>query len=96
MPFKFTKNADGTGLLTTDHGEVQTPVFMPVGTAATVKALDGQDIRGTKAEIVLANTYHLFLRPGEKVVSDLGGVSKFMNWNGPALTDSGCFQVFSL
>ena len=96
MPFKFTKNADGTGLLTTDHGEVQTPVFMPVGTAATVKALDGQDIRGTKAEIVLANTYHLFLRPGEKVVSDLGGVSKFMNWNGPSLTDSGGFQVFSL
>ncbi|KKT68966.1 MAG: queuine tRNA-ribosyltransferase, queuine tRNA-ribosyltransferase [Microgenomates group bacterium GW2011_GWC1_44_37] len=83
-------------MLTTDHGEVQTPVFMPVGTAATVKALDGKDIRDTKAEIVLANTYHLFLRPGEKVVSKMGGVAKFMNWNGPTLTDSGGFQVFSL
>lgn len=80
----------------TDHGEVQTPVFMPVGTAATVKALDGDDIRETKAEIVLANTYHLFLRPGEKTVAEMGGVAKFMNWNGPTLTDSGGFQVFSL
>lgn len=80
----------------TDHGSVQTPVFMPVGTSATVKALDGQDIHGTKAEIVLANTYHLFLRPGEKIVSNMGGVAKFMNWDGPMLTDSGGFQVFSL
>lgn len=82
--------------MVTDHGEVNTPVFMPVGTAATVKALDGADITGTKAEIVLANTYHLFLRPGEKTVSNMGGVAKFMNWNGPMLTDSGGFQVFSL
>lgn len=94
--FKFTKNPDGTGKMTTDHRVVQTPVFMPVGTAATVKALDGRDIRGTGAEIVLANTYHLFLRPGGKAVADLGGVAKFMNWNGPTLTDSGGFQVFSL
>jgi len=96
MPFKFTKNLDKTGVIITDHGEVQTPVFMPVGTAATVKALDGDDIRATKAEIVLANTYHLYLRPGEKTVSEMGGVQKFMNWNGPMLTDSGGFQVFSL
>jgi queuine tRNA-ribosyltransferase len=96
MAFKFTRNSDGTGTIETDHGSVQTPVFMPVGTAATVKALDGQDIRETKTEIVLANTYHLFLRPGEKIVSDMGGVAKFMNWDGPTLTDSGGFQVFSL
>src|SRR5258706_4903933 len=80
----------------TDHGVVNTPVFMPVGTAATVKALDAQDIRETKAKIVLANAYHLFLRPGEKIVSEMGGVQKFMNWNSPMLTDSGGFQVFSL
>jgi len=96
MPFTFTKNADGTGIMTTDHGTVQTPVFMPVGTAATIKSLDAQDILATKSEIVLANTYHLFLRPGEKVVSQMGGVQKFMNWHGPMLTDSGGFQVFSL
>lgn len=96
MAFKFTRNSDGTGTMKTDHGTVQTPVFMPVGTAATVKALDGQDIQSTKAEIVLANTYHLFLRPGEKTVAKMGGVAKFMNWNGPTLTDSGGFQVFSL
>lgn len=96
MALKFTRNSDGTGTMETDHGQVQTPVFMPVGTAATVKALDGADIRTTKAEIVLANTYHLFLRPGEKTVAEMGGVAKFMNWNGPTLTDSGGFQVFSL
>lgn len=96
MSFKFEKNADGTGKLTTDHGTVNTPVFMPVGTAATVKALDARDIMDTKAEIILANTYHLFLRPGEKVVDEMGGVQKFMQWNGPMLTDSGGFQVFSL
>ena len=96
MAFKFTRNSDGTGTMETDHGAVQTPVFMPVGTAATVKALDAQDIRETKAEIVLANTYHLFLRPGERTVAEMGGVAKFMNWNGPMLPDSGGFQVFSL
>lgn len=82
--------------MTTDHGEVNTPVFMPVGTVASVKALDSKDIKSTNAEIILANTYHLFLRPGEKLVDQMGGVSKFMNWNGPMLTDSGGFQVFSL
>ena len=69
---------------------------MPVGTAASVKALDSEDIEDTKAEIILANTYHLFLRPGEKLVGEMGGVQKFMNWNKPMLTDSGGFQVFSL
>lgn len=96
MPFKFTKDANGTGKMITDHGEVNTPVFMPVGTAATVKALDARDIKDTKAEIILANTYHLFLRPGEKTVNEMGGVQNFMKWNGPMLTDSGGFQVFSL
>ena len=96
MAFKFTRNPDGTGLIQTDHGIVMTPIFMPVGTAASVKALDAADILDTKAEIILANTYHLFLRPGEKLVNEMGGVSKFMNWNGPTLTDSGGFQVFSL
>ncbi len=96
MTFEFKKSSNGTGKIITEHGEVQTPVFMPVGTAATVKALDGQDVRETNAEIVLANTYHLFLRPGEKVVAEMGGVAEFMNWKGPTLTDSGGFQVFSL
>lgn len=96
MSFSFTKNSDGTGKLFTDHGEVITPVFMPVGTAASVKALDSADIASTNAEIILANTYHLFLRPGEKLVNEMGGVAKFMNWNKPMLTDSGGFQVFSL
>ena len=96
MAFKFQKNSDGTGKFSTDRGEVNTPVFMPVGTVASVKALDSEDIEGTKAEIILANTYHLFLRPGEKLVGEMGGVQKFMNWNKPMLTDSGGFQVFSL
>lgn len=96
MPFKFTRNTDGSGVMETDHGTVHTPIFMPVGTAASVKALDATDITRTGAEIVLANTYHLFLRPGEKLVNKMGGVAKFMNWNKPMLTDSGGYQVFSL
>ncbi len=96
MPFKFTKNADGTGVITTDSGTVTTPIFMPVGTAAAVKALDARDISETGAEIILANTYHLYLRPGQNLVAEMGGVSRFMNWEGPVLTDSGGFQVFSL
>lgn len=96
MAFKFEKNPDSTGKFFTDRGSVNTPVFMPVGTAASVKALDSSDIKETKAEIILANTYHLFLRPGEKLVAEMGGASNFMNWNMPMLTDSGGFQVFSL
>jgi queuine tRNA-ribosyltransferase len=96
MAFNFQKNPDGTGKFSTDRGAVNTPVFMPVGTAASVKALDSTDISDTRAEIILANTYHLFLRPGEKLVKEMGGVQKFMNWDKPVLTDSGGFQVFSL
>lgn len=84
------------GVMHTPHGDVSTPIFMPVGTQASVKSLDAQDIEATKAQIILANTYHLYLRPGDEVVSQLGGVQKMMQWNKPMLTDSGGFQVFSL
>lgn len=84
------------GLLKTPHGEVHTPMFVPVGTQATVKTLTPDELRAMGAEIVLANTYHLHLRPGEAVVKEFGGLSKFMSWNGPTMTDSGGFQVFSL
>ncbi len=80
----------------TPHGDVPTPIFMPVGTQASVKALDAVDVAGTHSPIMLANTYHLYLRPGEKTVATLGGVQKMMGWNKPVLTDSGGFQVFSL
>jgi queuine tRNA-ribosyltransferase len=80
----------------TAHGEFETPAFMPVGTRATVKALSPEDLRECGVEIVLANTYHLFLRPGHKLVERLGGLHSFMNWDGPILTDSGGFQVYSL
>jgi queuine tRNA-ribosyltransferase len=80
----------------TPHGAVETPVFMPVGTLGTVKALDPDDLRGAGAGMILANTYHLHLRPGDEVVRDLGGLHRFMAWDGPILTDSGGFQVFSL
>jgi queuine tRNA-ribosyltransferase len=81
---------------TTAHGVVQTPVYMPVGTQATVKALDTKDVEETKAEIILANTYHLYLRPGMEIIESFGGVHNFMKWHKPMLTDSGGFQVFSL
>ncbi|MDR1495372.1 MAG: tRNA guanosine(34) transglycosylase Tgt [Clostridiales Family XIII bacterium] len=84
------------GRLTTPHGAVDTPVFMPVGTQATVKALTPEQVAGAGAKIILANTYHLFLRPGAEVVAGAGGLHGFMNWDGPLLTDSGGFQVFSL
>lgn len=84
------------GKFQTAHGEVQTPIFMPVGTQATVKSLDTQDIEQLKAEIILANTYHLYLRPGTDVLESQGGVHQFMGWSKPMLTDSGGFQVFSL
>jgi queuine tRNA-ribosyltransferase len=82
--------------LVTAHGTVQTPVFMAVGTKATVKALDVNELKAAGTQIVLGNTYHLHLRPGEKTIAKLGGLHKFMNWSGPILTDSGGFQVFSL
>ena len=78
------------------HGVVDTPIFMPVGTHATVKALGPDDLRAAGAQIVLANTYHLFLRPGHEVVKEPGGLHRFMGWDGAILTDSGGFQVFSL
>ncbi len=84
------------GLLMTPHGEIETPVFMPVGTRATVKGLTPDQIHATGTRMILANTYHLALRPGESVVAALGGLHKFMAWDGPILTDSGGFQVFSL
>ncbi len=84
------------GRFTTSHGEVNTPVFMPVGTQATVKTLSPSDLLEIGAEIILSNTYHLFLRPGHELISDFGGVQRFMGWDRPVLTDSGGFQVFSL
>src|SRR3954463_1100822 len=82
--------------LTTPHGDVDTPAFMPVGTQGTVKGVDPGRLGETGAQMVLANTYHLSLRPGEQVVAALGGLHEFMRWDGPILTDSGGFQVFSL
>ena len=84
------------GKLTTAHGEIQTPCFMPVGTAATVKAMTVRDLNETNSQIILGNTYHLMLRPTAERIADLGGLHKFMNWSKPILTDSGGFQVMSL
>ena len=84
------------GRLTTPHGAVETPAFMPVATLGTVKSLSPADLRAAGAQIVLANTYHLFLRPGHELVREMGGLHRFMAWDGPILTDSGGFQVFSL
>ena len=85
-----------TGTLTMQRGEIRTPAFMPVGTAATVKAMKPEDVRKTGADIILGNTYHLMLRPGAERVAKLGGLHKFMNWKRPILTDSGGYQVMSL
>jgi queuine tRNA-ribosyltransferase len=85
------------GEITTDHGKIQTPIFMPVGTAGTVKAITQADLKNdVKAQIILGNTYHLFLRPGLDVLKGAGGLHKFMNWDRPILTDSGGYQVYSL
>lgn len=98
--FRFRISArDGfarTGILTTAHGEVRTPAFMPVGTAGTVKGMTPEAVRETGAEMILGNTYHLMLRPGAERVARLGGLHRFMNWPRPILTDSGGFQVMSL
>jgi queuine tRNA-ribosyltransferase len=98
LPFQLL-GRDGRarrGRLTTAHGTIETPAFMPVGTAATVKAMTPEDVRATGAEILLCNTYHLMLRPGAERVARLGGLRRFMNWPGPILTDSGGYQVMSL
>ena len=98
--FSFSlHNTDGNarrGTVHTVRGDVQTPAFMPVGTAATVKAMMPESVAGTGAEIILGNTYHLMLRPGPERIAALGGLHQFMNWSGPILTDSGGFQVMSL
>jgi queuine tRNA-ribosyltransferase len=100
QPFHFEKRkTDGNarlGMLHTAHGTINTPVFMPVGTAATVKAMRPEEVAATGAEIILGNTYHLMLRPTAERIAELGGLHQFMNWHKPILTDSGGFQVMSL
>ena len=84
------------GVLHTPHGDIETPIYMPVGTQATVKGILPRDLKEVGAQIILSNTYHLFMRPGDEIVKKAGGLHKFMNWDKPILTDSGGFQVFSL
>jgi queuine tRNA-ribosyltransferase len=100
LTFKATKNSKNTrgrlGLIKTLHGEIKTPVFMPVGTQATVKAMTPEELKEVGAEIILGNTYHLMLRPGHKLIQKMGGLHKFMGWDLPILTDSGGYQIFSL
>lgn len=93
---KTRDNKARRGELSCAHGDIQTPAFMPVGTAATVKAIKFSDVKKSGAEIILGNTYHLMLRPTAELIAKLGGLHKFMNWDGPILTDSGGFQVMSL
>ncbi len=100
MSFKVLKKCPDTaarrGVLITGHGEINTPVFMPVGTRASVKAMSPEELVNLNAEVILGNTYHLFLKPGMDIMAKAGGLHKFMGWNRPILTDSGGFQVFSL
>ena len=100
MSFSFvthaTSGAARAGVFATPHGAVETPAFMPVGTLATVKSLDPLELRAMGVQMLLANAYHLSQRPGDELVRDLGGLHRFMAWDGPILTDSGGFQVFSL
>ena len=100
MKFKFdiknTHKKARAGILQTAHGPVRTPAFMPVGTRGTVKAMLPESVKATGSDIVLGNTYHLMLKPGADRIEKLGGLRKFMNWDGPVLTDSGGFQVMSL
>ncbi len=90
------KSGARAGVLHTPHGDIKTPVYMPVGTQATVKGLYPRDLDDARAQIILANTYHLFMRPGDEIVKNAGGLHKFMNYHKPILTDSGGFQIFSL
>jgi queuine tRNA-ribosyltransferase len=91
-----TAGAARAGVFTTPHGAVESPAFMPVGTLATVKAIDPHELRSMRAQMILSNAYHLHLRPGDELIRSLGGLHRFMGWDGPILTDSGGFQVFSL
>ena len=93
---KDSQTSARLGKLTTAHGEFSTPVFMPVGTQGTVKAMSPDALRGVGAEIILGNTYHLYLRPGHELVKELGGLHRFMAWDRSILTDSGGYQVYSL
>ena len=100
-PIQFTINKKGQGLMragtiSTPHGDIQTPAFVVVGTKATVKAVSPEQVKELGTQVVLANTYHLYLQPGDYRIRDAGGLHKFMNWSGPTMTDSGGFQVFSL
>lgn len=98
--FELLKKSDECkarlGKIHTNHGDIETPIFMPVGTKATVKAMTPEELKDIEAQIILSNTYHLYLRPGHELVKEAGGLHKFMNWDKPILTDSGGFQVFSL
>ena len=100
LNFKLAATADGSraraGSFNTARGTVNTPIFMPVGTQATVKGLNVETLKNVGSRVLLANTYHLMLRPGKEVFKKFGGIHRFMNWNGPILTDSGGFQIFSL
>ncbi len=102
MPVSFTLVHEDSacsarmGLLHTPHGTVETPIFMPVGTQATVKTMTPEEVRDVGGRLILSNTYHLYLRPGHELIREAGGLHRFMNWSGPILTDSGGFQVFSL
>ncbi len=93
---KDKQTAARLGKISTPHGEIETPIFMPVGTQATVKAMTGEELKGLGAQIILGNAYHLYLRPGHELIAEAGGLHKFMHWEGPILTDSGGYQVFSL
>src|SRR3989344_956085 len=105
MQFKIEKKLSASGgknflgragIIQTSHGVIHTPAFVAVGTKATIKSLNPEQVKEVGTQVVLGNTYHLYLQPGEKIVRDAGGLGKFMNWNGPTMTDSGGFQVFSL
>ncbi|HCX01840.1 MAG TPA: tRNA guanosine(34) transglycosylase Tgt, partial [Syntrophaceae bacterium] len=102
MPFSFElikkdlQTSARLGKMVTPHGTVQTPAFMPVGTQGTVKSMRPEEIQNCGAQILLSNTYHLYLRPGHETIRRMGGLHSFMNWPGPILTDSGGFQVYSL
>jgi len=100
MQFKIEKKLKESlgraGVITTAHGEIHTPAFVAVGTKATIKSLNPEQVRDAGVEVVLGNTYHLYLQPGDETVRSAGGIGKFMNWKGPTMTDSGGFQVFSL
>src|SRR3989338_4643363 len=96
ITFKDRLTHARAGMIRTAHGDFETPVFMPVGTQGTVKALTPKDLKDLGAEIILANAYHLFVRPGIEIIKDFKGLHRFMGWDGPILTDSGGYQVFSL